>query len=1013
MSEINVGDVVKVVSNNAIGAVIKILKNGTSTTSYEVLVNGEKLLLDVTQLVKADGNNKSFETRNEFDAYLSSLAISNPGKDLYSIKSANIDFIPYQYRPVLKMIKSDQPRILIADDVGVGKTIEAGLIVKELTARQSMNNIMIFCPRPLVAEGKWQNEMKNKFGEKFAHIDRKKLKMAIKECDYEGEWPDEYGRCIIPYSILDEQLLGGIDEPGKKKELGLLDLNPSPKFDLVIVDEAHHIRNQNTQAYQVIQYFCMHAEAVVFLTATPIQLGDRDLFVLLNLLRPDYIIDEDTYKSMAEPNPYINKAIDIVRGRSEDWRDNAISLLTTAQGLQWSNRTTLSTQLADLCVKIANASDDSKDRVEIISSLEKLHTFSNIINRTRKRDIGNFTTRKPVTVRCDFTPQQQKLYDELIDVQSKILSSYYNESMIKFLMSTLFRQAASCIFGLAPSIEDILTRHISLDGIDESVDESDANDAFANEDCFRITVSDDIKNEILRVVNDAKNIDIKDNKLDALIKIIREKNNYDNNKIMIFSAFRHTLNYLYKHLRSENYRVGLVTGSTKDEERIYQRERFMKNKSDEEALDILLFSEVGCEGLDYQFCDCMINYDLPWNPMRIEQRIGRIDRNGQKSDSVLIYNMITDGTIDADIYDRCLTRIGIFNESLGCGELILGELTKEIQNIAVNYKLTEEEKRDKLVQLSDNKIRLLNENRIMEENQYDFLSIRMPFDDDKENIKNNTGKWMTVEKVENLINEWLKKSYSKELIKKNESIFVSLSKIERSELLSKYKKMKYKLSVYDKEWVNYLKGTEDKYYFSFDAELAKRIEVNFVGLTHPLTIMASYDLAESDKKFIRLKARPEMHLEKRIDFAIYEWRYIGEHNNSQLKIIADEEYSEIIEKLILESSVITGGIPVEIDKFYERQQALWSEERQEFIEKQKDIFNRREESLKISYQHRLDTIKRQELLADNANITRMKKKEYENVMRDLDARLEEQENKKLKVDLLSKFVCAGSIEVSE
>ena len=1009
MNEINVGDVVKVVSNNAIGAVINILRNSRTTNSYayEVLVNGEKLILDVTQLVKADSNNKSFDSRKEFDAYLSSLAISNPGKDLYSIKSANIDFIPYQYRPVLKMIKSDQPRILIADDVGVGKTIEAGLIVKELTARQSMKNIMIFCPRPLVAEGKWQNEMKNKFGEKFTHIDRSKLRAAIKECDYDGEWPDEYGRCIIPYSILDEQLLGGMDEPGKRKELGLLDLNPSPKFDLVIVDEAHHIRNQNTQAYQVIQYFCMHAEAVVFLTATPIQLGDRDLFVLLNLLRPDYIIDEDTYKSMAEPNPYINKAIDIVRGRQAEWRDNAISILTSAQALEWSNRTALGQQLVELCEKISCASDDSKDRVEIISRLEKLHTFSNIINRTRKRDIGNFTTRKPITVRCDFTPQQQKLYDELIEVQSKILSTYYKDSMIKFLMSTLFRQAASCIFGLAPSIEDILTRHISLEGIEENFDD------FDSEDGFKITVSDEIKKEIIQVVNDARTIDVKDNKLDALIKIIREKNTFENNKIMIFSAFRHTLNYLYEHLKEEGYRVGLVTGSTKDEDRILQRERFMKKKEDEMSLDILLFSEVGCEGLDYQFCDCMINYDLPWNPMRIEQRIGRIDRNGQKSDSVLIYNMITDGTIDADIYDRCLTRIGVFNESLGCGELILGELTKEIQNIAVDYKLTEEEKKDKLVQLSDNKIRLLNENRIMEENQYDFLSIRMPFDDDKENIRNNTGNWMTVEKVENLINEWLKKNYSKELVRKNESIFVSLSKIERTELLSKYKKMKYKLSFYDKEWVNYLKGTEDKYFFSFDAELAKRIEVNYVGLTHPMTIMASYDLVESDKKFIRLKARPDMHLDKKIDFAIYEWRYIGEHNNSQLKIIADEEYSGVIEKLILESSVITGGIPVEIDKFYERQQALWSEERQEFIEKQKEIFNRREESLKISYQHRLETIKRQELLADNANITRMKKKEYENVMRDLEARLDEQENKKMKVDLLSKFVCAGSIEVSE
>ncbi len=91
----------------------------------------------------------------------------------------------------------------------------------------------------------------------------------------------------------------------------------------------------------------------------------------------------------------------------------------------------------------------------------------------------------------------------------------------------------------------------------------------------------------------------------------------------------------------------------------------MLHRDEEQALDMLLFSEVGCEGLDYQFCDCIVNYDLPWNPMRIEQRIGRIDRNGQKSESVSIFNLITPDTVDADIYFRCLTRIGVFQRAIG------------------------------------------------------------------------------------------------------------------------------------------------------------------------------------------------------------------------------------------------------------------------------------------------------------------------------------------------------------
>ena len=110
---------------------------------------------------------------------------------------------------------------------------------------------------------------------------------------------------------------------------------------------------------------------------------------------------------------------------------------------------------------------------------------------------------------------------------------------------------------------------------------------------------------------------------------------------MLFSGFRHTLSYLDARLRDDGVRVGMIHGGTPDEERVFLRSRFEKPRDDSDCLDVLLFSEVGCEGLDYQFCDCIVNYDLPWNPMRVEQRIGRIDRNGQQSESVAIVNLIT------------------------------------------------------------------------------------------------------------------------------------------------------------------------------------------------------------------------------------------------------------------------------------------------------------------------------------------------------------------------------------
>ena len=320
-SEFAPGQIVFLKSNpNTRGAVMAVLP-GNPENRINVFIDGNVQTFYASQLqIEVQSGDLRLFSCDEFHAYLTALQIRYPALSaLYSLNAARIDFIPYQYRPVLKFIKADMPRLLIADSVGVGKTIEAGLILRELQARSDISKVLIICPRPLVAEQKWQREMK-RFDENFEHLDGKILRYCINEMYLDGEWPEQYQKVILPYSLLNNTLLFG---PGgntkKKKGKGLLYLDPPPNFDLVIVDEAHHIRNQNTANHEAIRFFCENAEASIFLTATPIQLGSHDLFVLLNVLRPDLILDEESFNHMAEPNPFINRAVDAARAQEREW----------------------------------------------------------------------------------------------------------------------------------------------------------------------------------------------------------------------------------------------------------------------------------------------------------------------------------------------------------------------------------------------------------------------------------------------------------------------------------------------------------------------------------------------------------------------------------------------------------------------------------------------------------------------------------------------------------------------
>lgn len=299
-SEIKEKDTVYLVGDPKTKGMVFSVQNIGNTTKYEVFVDGGLRTFYTGQIAPVvEKVHYNWIDINTFQSYLSAYEINNPSAgNLYSLNSARIDFVPYQFRPALKMIKADEPRILIADSVGVGKTIEAGLVIKELEARSELDNVVVICPKPLVSEKKWEEEMK-KFDEDFTPLTGGTLRQIISDTNRDEVWSARYNKVIIPYSIMDSRIYEG-DDGRHRQSVGLIDLDPAPHFDLVIIDEVHHIRNgsldkEKAYAYKCTKYFCDHADAVVMLTATPLQTGDDDLFILLNVLRPDIVMDKAAF----------------------------------------------------------------------------------------------------------------------------------------------------------------------------------------------------------------------------------------------------------------------------------------------------------------------------------------------------------------------------------------------------------------------------------------------------------------------------------------------------------------------------------------------------------------------------------------------------------------------------------------------------------------------------------------------------------------------------------------------
>ena len=1015
-SEIKEKDTVYLVGDPKTRGMVFSVQNIGTTTKYEVFVDGGLRTFYTGQIAPVvEKISYNWVDINTFQSYLSAYEINNPSAgNLYSLNSARIDFVPYQFRPALKMIKADEPRILIADSVGVGKTIEAGLIIKELEARSELDNVVVICPKPLVSEKKWQEEMK-KFDEDFTPLTGGALRQIISDTNRDEMWPARYNKVIIPYSIMDSRAYEG-DDGRHRQSVGLMDLDPAPHFDLVIIDEAHHIRNgsldkEKAYAYKCTKYFCDHADAVVMLTATPLQTGDDDLFTLLNVLRPDIVMDKATFNLMSKPNEFISQASHIVRGAAEGWQENAIETLRGVTTTQWGENVIAPNPLyQSILDTLAQDEITREERVQLITDIESLHSFDGMLNRTRRKDIQDFCVRHTYTRETEFTDRQRELHDELLQFEFLALSSLHNVRSVPFMMSTIKRQAASCIFGLAPHLRDIIARRFS-----SILDDPEIDIEAIDFDGMSIDALKQLSNHVLEL---ADNLPEEDPKFDQLMEVIQEKQLEENNKIILFSTFRHTLAYIRRKLEGTNLRVAQIDGSVKDEQRSEFHDRFKLPKEDGNAIDILLFTEVGSEGLDYQFCNLMVNYDLPWNPMRIEQRIGRIDRRGQTSDVVNIYNMITKGTVDADIYERCLMRIGVFERSIGECEAILGQISTEVERIALNSKLTDEERRYKLEQMADNEVRRIQELNRLEDEEKGLFGFDLSNYTMTKEIQTAESPWLTPRSLQYLVERYLNDRLGNvnRIVGESEIKTLRLSASDRATLRQDFNRLSRVKSSVKRNWEAYLKGSSQFHKITFDPEAAREDGgAFFITAVHPLVKQAAMYYATNEVSYINLKSGSDIIAPGKYPFAVYAWNYVGINPRFKLVTVCKDESvgEELIELLQMAvSENATGNVPADSwDGLEEIQIGRWQAECVEHKKAVELSANYKLESIRNNFMSRKRALETQIADIEDSSITRMHRAELENATEKYESKIAEIEESKAQADIHVTLIAKGIMHI--
>lgn len=472
------------------------------------------------------------------------LQAGQPSKELQSLTQLDeeaVKLLEHQVDAAYRALFEMDGKALLADEVGLGKTIEVGMILKEMHHRATDNSILILTPAQLAKQ--WQAEMFEKFGLNFV-------------CNYDDEFQGFDAH---------DQIIASIDT-AKSDRYRKAVLNR--RWDVLVLDEAHYVKNEETDRYDLIEN--LQYNYAFFLTATPIQNELADLYNIVSLLRPGLFGSRDVFH---------NYFVD----------DNQDTLV---------NKDTLQERLQEVMVR----------------------------NRRAETDI-DFTERNIYTRSFEPTDAELALYEALTNY---VRSRYAKSEGQHLVLTTLQKEVVSSPYALEQTIDKQLNDQDELTFEEELQDIQDKIDAVKS-----VT------------------------KIDRLEDIVEEaRDHVPKGRVIVFTQFLPTLWAVSDRLDELGYETHAFHGGLSSSEKEDVIDEFR------ESGGILVSTDAMNEGRNLQFCNVMVNYDLPWNPMKVEQRIGRIHRIGQKRE-VYVFNMALEDTIEEYVLEKLFDKIDLFQQTVG------------------------------------------------------------------------------------------------------------------------------------------------------------------------------------------------------------------------------------------------------------------------------------------------------------------------------------------------------------